>query len=201
MFSPATLARAVIVILLATVFAAALAQQTINKGLLSRDQLPASNGKKEDDGNQQDPAVPLQTRVNKKAGYSFGFPVGWKVVSEGSLSRITSPDRKVVISLGVAPAGSLAAASSEFLQLLRRDYNAVRFRDRDSVTINRARAARVTGNAVNQHDVAIRFTAVTLTRGGRNFTIAAFYDPDTKVGNVESFFDAIAASFRTIEPA
>lgn len=198
-FSLATLIRAAVVILLAIAFATALAQQTIDNGLLSRGQEPAIEHAKKK--KPQKPGVSLRTHVNKKAHYSFGYPPGWQVVSDGSLSRITSPDRKVVISLGVAASGSVETATSKLLSLLRQNYSPFRVKQRRTITVKEASGVRVAGSAENQHGLSLQFVTVTLAQKSRNFTIAAFYDPSTKTPEVGAVVDAIIESFRTIKPA
>ncbi len=202
LLSLATLGRIAVILLLAAVFATALTQQTINNGLLSRGQLPVNDDANQQDQEEQPPLdVALQTKVNHKAHYSFGYPRRWKAATEGTLSRITSPDRKVVISVGLAPAGDISRASSNFLRLLQGSYDRLRVREQEDVVVRQSPAVRLAGTAVNQHNVSLKFEAVTLGAGSRNFTIAAFYDPRTKVRRVGRMVDAVVSSFRLIAPA
>jgi hypothetical protein len=109
-------------------------------------------------------------------GYSFDYPVGWRMRNAGAVTKVASPKRRIVISVGPAPDATLTKASRDFVTLLRKQYERVRVTGHARTSVEGRRALLSTGTAMTHRRVGIRIAALTLSDGGRAYLIAGFSD-------------------------
>lgn len=144
----------------------------------------------------EDPAVfATDPQVNREGGYSFDHPPTWEVVTDGTVSTITSPKEDVVIRLGFAPQGSLPSAATELSNLVRSSYDVLRMGPPRQGTIGGASALVFGGRANNDDDTEMRFEVTTIKGPAKeNYAITVFTYPDLGQ-RFELIIDEVIASF------
>lgn len=133
-----------------------------------------------DDEPTEDPALfATESQINSEGGYSFDHPPSWEVVTDGTVSTVTSPKEDVVIRIGFAPQGTLADAATELSNLVRSSYEVLRMDPPRQATIGGASALVFGGRANNDDDTAMRFEITTVKGSeGENYAITIFSYPD-----------------------
>lgn len=141
-------------------------------------------------------AETVQRHVNRAAGYSFGYPRGWRETDQGEISQIASPDRHAVVNFAPIPSGGDAfSSSSQLANVLSRSYDRFRLLDRTATYVNGSSAIAVEGKAITSRRVPIRLYAVAVTAGGGRYGAIGFWSPAAHKTQVERVRQ-IVQSFR-----
>lgn len=144
-----------------------------------------------------DPArFATESATNRDGGYSFAHPPRWEVVSDGSVSTITSPRSNAVITIGFGPSGSLAAAATDLSELIQASYQVLRMGPPRETFIGDSSALTFSGRATNDESVTITFQ-VTAVQGpeANNYAVTVFSYPDIARALIEAV-EEVVNSFR-----
>jgi hypothetical protein len=135
---------------------------------------------------------------NKSAGYSFRYPDAWKLRTQQTVSRLTSPDRHFVVSFGLGPPGGLPVAYDEFVALLDDGYSNVVVGKVDPTKIGGSVGVVVRGKATGSAGVRVRFLATVLERPNDQQAIGALAATDVDLGKFPRAVREVLASFSPI---
>lgn len=111
---------------------------------------------------------------NRAGGYSFAYPPGWELSTEGSVSTLESSDGDVVVAFGLASMGDLDAATEGFAELLRDAYDVIEIGAPRPTEINGNAARSIEGTARNDDGVRLTFQAYTVRANGQNYALSVF---------------------------
>jgi hypothetical protein len=141
-------------------------------------------------------------RVDRSGGYSFRYPAGWELQTEGAVSKVSSPDRRMVVSVGPGPAGSLRQATDAFVALFERQYRSPEVSSRGRQSVGGSPALLTGGTAINDHGAEMRLFSIALNKAGRNYLITGFSDaaavgPRTLSARVQEIAQTLEATSRT----
>ncbi|MGH2787292.1 MAG: hypothetical protein ACRDJV_05200 [Actinomycetota bacterium] len=140
------------------------------------------------------PAFGGTVLVNSQAGYRLRYPQDWQVEEAGTVTEISSPDGKAVVTFGLAPAGSLYSASRATVAAIQDQHaDAVVTRLR-SMQVGRRSARSVEGKATNADGVRLMYRSVTVAGKSDTFAILAWEAADADRMRTE--IDDIIATFR-----
>jgi hypothetical protein len=135
------------------------------------------------------------THVNSQGGYRFRYPLGWEAQHSGTATEVTSPDEKVKVTFGLAPAGDVGSASDKSIAVIQDEYGDVVVTELATVSLGGRPAPLVQGKATNADGVRLLFRSVTV--GGKNevFAILAFEAAGSKE-EMRSEIEGIVETFR-----
>lgn len=134
--------------------------------------------------------------VNREGRYSFGYPPRWDVVSDGSLTTLTSPKDDVIISIGYASRGGLASATTDLSELIRSTYEVLRMGPPRETTIGDALALVFKGRARNDDSAIVDFEVTTIQGSeGDNYALTVFSSSDAD-DSLDDVIDEVVGSFR-----
>jgi len=141
-----------------------------------------------------------KTITNAKGGYVFTAPASWVTHKRGRSTTLFSADRDVVVAVGPAPKGDLAAAGEKIFDSMTATYSKVRFLGATKQSVGTREAVVFSGLGTNGDKVRLRFVGVTFTDGGRNYSMTAFTreasDPDQVLPRIETILDSFSPSTR-----
>jgi hypothetical protein len=107
--------------------------------------------------------------------YRFSYPKSWNLETEGSVTKLLSPGNEIAIAVGPAPPGDVLLASDRLIAGLTNRYDNARTKDRELTSVGGNLGLTVTGSAVNEFGVKVRFAVITFEGdGGGNFAITSF---------------------------
>jgi hypothetical protein len=143
-------------------------------------------------------ALETKTITNAKGGYAFSAPASWVVHMQGRSTTLFSAGRDVVVAVGPAAKGDLAAAGKEIFDSMTATYSKVRFLGAMKQTVGTREAVVFSGLGTNDDKVRLRFVGVTFTDGGRNHSMTAFTreasDPERVLPRIETILDSFTTS-------
>lgn len=111
---------------------------------------------------------------NAEAGYEIRSPSDWRVTESGTVTRLASPDRTVVVTVGVGPRGSLGQASDRLVASLRASYADVRLSGTEPEPIFGNRSLVAGGTAINDRGDGVRFLAIAIAAPEENYAMTVF---------------------------
>jgi hypothetical protein len=149
-------------------------------------------------GARDDSGVVTKLHKNQEAGYSFRYPVRWKLETEQTVSRLTRPDRHFVISFGLGPTGGLPVAYDEFVALMDETYADVSVGKVDATHVKDSVGVVARGAATGSAGVRVRFLATVIERPHNERAIGALAATDRSSGKFPPAVLEILASFRPI---
>ena len=115
------------------------------------------------------------------APYSFDYPDGWEIENEDAITKLLSPGNDIAIAIGPAPSGDVLAASDQLVDGVADRYADAVTKDRKLTRVGGNLGLTVSGTAVNEFGVKVRFAIVTVEGNeGDNFAITSFAGPDAK---------------------
>ena len=118
---------------------------------------------------------------DEDAPYSFDYPDGWEIENEDAITKLLSPGNNIAIAIGPAPSGDVLAASDQLVDGVAERYADAVTKDRELTRVGGNLGLTVTGTAVNEFGVKVRFAIVTVEGNeGDNFAITSFAAPDVK---------------------
>jgi hypothetical protein len=143
-----------------------------------------------------------KTRDGGGSGYKFRYPAGWELQTEGAVSKVSSPDRRMVVSVGPGPAGSLRQTADAFVALFERQYQSPEVSSRGRLSVGGSPALLTGGTAINDHGAEMRLFSIALKKAGRNYVITGFSDaaavePSTLSARVQEIAQTLEATSRT----
>jgi hypothetical protein len=117
-----------------------------------------------------------KARVDRSGGYSFRYPAGWELQTEGAVSKVSSPDRRMVVSVGPGPNDSLRQTSDVFVALVERQYESVNLSSGGRVSLGGSPALLTSGTGINDRGSEIRLFAIAMDESGRHYLVTGFSD-------------------------
>jgi hypothetical protein len=138
--------------------------------------------------------------VGGAQGYSFDYPSGWRMRNAGAVTKVSSPQRHIVVSVGPGSNVPLPKASQSFIALVRKQYEDVQIRLEARTLIEGRRAFLSKGTATTNRGVRIRIVAVALSHVGRPYLIAGFSDMRIDKKKLRARVTDIARSLNDPEP-
>jgi hypothetical protein len=132
----------------------------------------AEDSSSSDGARFEDPDVP----------YSFAYPKGWEIESGDSVTKLLSPGNDIAIAVGPAPPGDVLVASDRLIEGVTERYSDAETKGRELTNVGGNLGLTVTGTAVNEFGVRLRFAIVTIegTADNENFAITSFAAADGK---------------------
>jgi hypothetical protein len=134
---------------------------------------------------------------NEAGGYSVTYPRAWEAITEGPVSKLVSPSEMVVISIGPGVSDSLSDESERSADLLERTYEEIRISEPRPLTIGTSSALEISGTAINDAGVRVRFRAIAIEGSGGNRFIMAFAATDAPADEA-SAINGVVSSFRPL---
>lgn len=133
----------------------------------------------------EDPDVP----------YSFAYPQGWKLETGDRVTKLLSPGNDIAIAVGPAPSGDVLVASDRLIEGVVARYSDAETKGRKLTSVGGNLGLTVTGSAVNEFGVRVRFAIVTIEgpEDDKNYAITSFAAPDAR--NPERAVREITADF------
>lgn len=135
---------------------------------------------------------------NQVGEYSFRYPVEWKLRTQQTVSRLTGPDSRLVISFGLGPPGGLPIAYDEFMALLDESYSDVTVDNVDTTKVDDSLGVVIRGKATGSAGIRWRFLATVLERPNNQRAIGALAATDVDFGKFPPVVSEVLASFRPI---
>jgi hypothetical protein len=136
--------------------------------------------------------------VNQAGQYRFEVPDGWSTSQQGRTTTVISPDQATVITLGVSGPGSLPVAGTLFFQQVARNYRNVQVIPPQAKQVGPRTALVYGGIGDNEHNVHIRFLAITVENKPDNYGIAVFTAANSDPNVVLPSVNRIVDSFRPL---
>lgn len=146
------------------------------------------------------PSPSLQMYVNRRAGYSFSYPPGWRLEKRRSAARLLNPAATIGISFGFAPDGDLRQASRRFVASIAASYRDPGVRAAEVQQIAGHNSLLVSGEGTNERGVRIVFLAITIDGPRRNYGISVFARKAAGPAAVLPSVQEIVDSFRLRPP-
>jgi hypothetical protein len=110
------------------------------------------------------------------AGYSFTYPASWEMETDGAVSKVSSPGRRVVVSVGPGPDGTLRQTSDAFVASIDRQYEGVDISSRENLSLDGNPALLTGGTAVNERGTEMSVYAIAIDKAGGSYIVAGFSD-------------------------
>jgi hypothetical protein len=142
-----------------------------------------------------------RTRVDRGGGYSFRYPAGWELKTEGAVSVVSSPDRRMVVSVGPGPDDGLRQASDALVAQIERQYQSVHLSSGSRITVAGSPALLTSGTVVNDPGSEIRLCALAMDESGRHYLVTGFSDsaavePTTLAARVQEIAQTLQVTTR-----
>jgi hypothetical protein len=144
------------------------------------------------------PTIDAASHVSFEGGYRLEYPRGWELEGAGRVTEITSPDQKVKVSCGLAPAGDLTLASARLTDEIQERYRDVIVTESSRVKINGRAAWNVEGKATNEDGVRLLFRSITIAGRHDIFAIIAFEVLTVDTPTIRAEVGEIAESFHEL---
>lgn len=133
--------------------------------------------------------------VNREGEYSFAHPPRWELVTDGSVSTVTSPNEDIVVTFGFGAPGDLGDASADLEDLIRSSYDVIDISQRGVAELAGARTVRFDGSARNIAGVIVGLDVFTIDGPGQeNYAITVFSRHRVS-GSSSAAIDEIISSF------
>jgi hypothetical protein len=141
-------------------------------------------------------------RVDRGGGYSFRYPAGWELQTEGAVSVVSSPDRRMVVSVGLGADDGLHQTSDALIAQIEKQYQSVHLSSGSRVSIDGSPALLTSGTVVNERGSEIRLCALAMDESGRHYLVTGFSDtaavePTTLAARVQEIAQTLQATTRT----
>jgi hypothetical protein len=137
--------------------------------------------------------------VNEAGGYRLMAPDGWKVSQQGPTTKLTSPGKQAVVSVGTGNPGALQDAGALFFQQVGRHYENPKLTGVEGKQIGSRPALVYGGLGINDEKVKIKFLAITVQGKPRNYAISVFTAADSDPQQVLPKVNSVVGSFRPLE--
>lgn len=142
------------------------------------------------------PSVPPGFHLNEAGDYAFRQPSGWVVNDRGSVSQMRSPNGELVISIGLAGAGTLEDAATQLVRSIEERYRRADVHEPTATELAGRPATVVSGLLVNDAGTRVRFLGAALRVGDRAQVIGMFVSPRAARTPVLSSVEGILVSLR-----
>ena len=129
------------------------------------------------------------------APYSFAYPDKWELENDGSVTKLLSPGNDIAIAVGPAPSGDVLASSDQLVEGVAARYTDAETKSRELTRVNGNLGVSVSGTAVNQFGVSVRFSIVTVEGENKNYAITAFAAQDVEVDVAERALAEVVEDF------
>ncbi|MBW3595091.1 MAG: hypothetical protein KY391_05885 [Actinobacteria bacterium] len=125
-----------------------------------------------------------------RAGYSFAYPEAWNLDQRGTAVEILAPDASVAMSFGVAPSGDVRTGMGKLLDALEDRYDVQEVRGPSPATVGTTDGVSVMGEAINDDNVRIDFTAFVVDGGSGNYAITVFAAATVDAREIRTVLDS-----------
>ena len=107
--------------------------------------------------------------------YSFDYPDDWEIDQEDAVTKLLSPGNDIAIAVGPAPPGDVLASSDQLVEGVSDRYAKAQTKSRELTRVGGNLGLTVTGTAVNEFGVRVRFAIVTVEgTNANNYAITSF---------------------------
>lgn len=137
--------------------------------------------------------------VNRAGGYQLMAPEGWDVTKEGPITKLTSPRKDALISVGTGNPGPLHAAGALFFQQVGRHYENTKLTGVEGQQVGPRPALVYGGLGVNKQNVKINFLAITVEAKPTNYAISVFTAADSNPQEVLPRVNSVVDTFRALD--
>ena len=113
--------------------------------------------------------------VNASGGYVFSYPASWRVRETGTLTKLSSADKRTAISFGLGPSGGIEPAYEDFVSLIDETYDRASVRLVRGDSVEGSLRLKLIGRATTEAGFPIWFSGrVIAPRGEQTLaTLAA----------------------------
>jgi hypothetical protein len=139
-----------------------------------------------------------ELQENRTAGFSFRYPDRWTAKARGVVSKLTSPDRRVVVWFGLGPRRDFPAAYDQFIGLLHKSYGEVVVNKVDAKNVGDNSIAITVRGSASGDAGRVRYIATVLGRPNHQRAIGALATTVVPSGRFPSVVRAVLASLRPI---
>ncbi len=136
--------------------------------------------------------------VNEAGGYRVVVPEEWEVQQKGRATTLSSPDKQVVIAIGIGERGPLPEAGALFYQKVGRNYRDVQLLGVQAEQVGPRSALAYAGLGTNDRGVRLRFLAITVQNQPRNFGITVFTPANSDPQAVLPRVNRVVETFRAL---
>ncbi len=136
--------------------------------------------------------------TNDSGGYRFEYPETWEIRQEGSLSRLQSPNGRILLSFGVTHAHGLDTAASRLASSLSVSPGRSESIGTSRESIAGARALLKSGTTLDPTGRPIRYLAIAIDGRSITYTISitvpSHADPEQVLLDIERIVSSFGAS-------
>lgn len=136
--------------------------------------------------------------ANDVGGYRLEYPTSWTATAMGSTTKFTSPANDVVVGIGKAQPGPLRRAARLFAATVTGSYEGASVDGRVRQKIGDRDSVAFAGRATNASGTELRWLAVTVNRGQRNFGISVFTSDNSDPAAVLPLLHSLVASLEPL---
>ncbi len=136
--------------------------------------------------------------VSHAGGFSVRVPQGTQASRNGRTARFASPDRTLVVSVGPAGPGPVAASTRRLVARVRQTYAQVRVLGHRSDRVDGRRALTTYGRASNADQVSLRFAVVVVAARPHTYALTAFTAGDSDPRTVVPVVTGLTRSFHVL---
>lgn len=136
--------------------------------------------------------------VNEAGGYRVVVPEEWEVQQNGRTTTLSSPDKEVLIRIGIGEQGPLPEAAALFFQKVGRNYRDVKLLGIQAEQVGPRLALAHAGTGTNTRGVRLRFLAITVQNQPRNFGITVFTPANSDPQAVLPRVNRVVETFRAL---
>ncbi|MGI8774911.1 MAG: hypothetical protein ACR2KQ_07860 [Actinomycetota bacterium] len=146
-----------------------------------------------------EPLVESERFVNKRGGYRFSLPEGWKANKKGPRTELRGPKRVAAMSIAPIKTHSLKKVSRSLVRSIRAGYSKVKVEGRENSPIGELRSRAVAGRAVNERGAKLRFLAIAIKGSKRFFGVGVFTPRSSDPSQVVPAVQTIVSSFEPVK--
>ena len=146
---------------------------------------------------RSDAAAAGERFKNVAGDYRLRLPAGWIAEERSTATEVRSPDHAVTVLIEMAPDGDIVAVSPAVFETLTAAWTDVHLEAPLTRRIGGAPRVSVGGTATDGSGESVRFLAIALDAGVRNFAISVSVPQDWYPVGALSEIDQIVGSLKT----
>lgn len=139
--------------------------------------------------------VPMRTHGSAKGGFTVSAPASFRAKRQGEALSLVSRDRRIVVTVGPGPAGSLESAHTALSDAVVASYDGANLEVTDRIRIGGQPALRTVGS-VAHHGTGVLVSLTTVAKRGRILDATAFASRDLSARQVARLLTPTVDSLR-----
>ena len=139
--------------------------------------------------------VPMRTHGSPKGGFTVSAPASFRVERKSEVLSLVSRDRRIVVTVGPGPAGSLESAHAALGDAVVASYDGANLEVTERIRIGGQPALRTVGS-VARDGTGLLVSLTTVRDGRRILDATAFASRDLSAGRVSRLLTPTVDSLR-----